>query len=154
MTMTRRRLTLYLVLNALVSMLVTGIILVIYDRVSQKADCGTSEIVPTLVAGSVKADIVSVNGAGLLESESVMLQNNGTQPLVLTGWTLRNSRGSSYTFPQLTVYPGGTVQVLTRSGVDSAAELFWQRSAPAWESGELAALYDTRNIARAFYRVP
>jgi hypothetical protein len=152
--MTRRRLVFYLLLNALVSVLVTGAILFFYDRANHKTDCGTSETVPTLASGGVNADIISVTGAGALASESVSIQNNGDSALLLTGWALKDSQGSIYTFPQLTLYPGGTVQVHTGPGTDTAADLYWQRSAPVWESGELAALYDTQNIARAFYRVP
>jgi hypothetical protein len=152
--MTRRRLVLYLLLNVLVSVLVSGTILFFYDRANHKTDCSTTEIIPTLASGSVKADIVSITGAGALSSESVVIQNNGDAALLLTGWTLKDSQGSTYTFPQLTIYPGGMVQVHTRPGVDTAADLYWGRSEPVWESGELAALYDTQNIARAFYRVP
>jgi hypothetical protein len=152
--MTRRRLVLYLLLNALVSVLVSGAILFYYDRANHKTDCSTTEIIPTLASGSVNADIVSVTGAGALASESVIIQNNGDAALLLNGWTLKDSQGSTYTFPQLTLYPGGTVQVHSGPGTDSAADLYWGSSAPVWQSGELAALYDTKNIARAFYRVP
>jgi hypothetical protein len=72
----------------------------------------------------------------------------------LTGWTLKNNLGVSFTFPQLLLFPGGSVQVHTKSGSDTAADLYWQLSEPVWSSGELAALYDDRNIARSFYRVP
>jgi len=153
-TMTRRRLVLYLLLNALVSVLVSGAILFFYDRANQKTDCGTSEIIPTLVFGSLNADIVSVTGAGVLASESIIIQNNGDAALLLTGWALKDSQNSIYTFPQLTLYPGGTVQVHTGMGTDTSADLYWRRSEPVWESGELAALYDPQNIARAFYRIP
>ena len=152
--MTRRRLVLYLLLNALVSVLVTGAILFFYDRANHKTDCGTSETIPTLAPGGVNADIVSVTGAGVLASEFVVVQNNGETALVLSGWTLKDSQGITYTFPQLTLYPGGTVQVHTKPGTDTAADLYWGRSAPVWESGELAALYDAQDLARAFYRVP
>ncbi len=152
--MTRRRLVLYLLLNALVSVLVSGAILFFYDRTNHNPDCGTSETVPTLASGGVHTDIVSVTGAGVLASESVVIQNNGKAALLLTGWTLKNSQGSTYTFPQLTLYPDGTVQIHTGSGTDTASDLYWQRSTPVWESGELIALYDTQNIARAFYRIP
>jgi micrococcal nuclease len=110
--------------------------------------------VPTLPSVSVNADIVSVTGAGSLTSESVIIQNNGDAPLLLTGWTLKDSQGSTYIFPQLTLYPAGAVQVHTGPGTDTAADLYWQRSAAVWKSGELVALYDAQNIARAFYRVP
>jgi hypothetical protein len=153
-TMTRRRLVLYILLNALVSALVSGAILFYYDRANHKTDCATSETVPTLASSGVNAEIVSVTGAGVLASESVTIQNNGDTKFLMTGWTLKDSQGSTYTFPQLTLYPGGTVQVHTGPGTDTAADLYWQRSEPVWESGELASLYDTQNIARAFYRIP
>jgi len=152
--MPRRRLVLYLLLNALVSALVTGAILFFYERANNKPDCGTGETIPTLASGSVKADILGVSGAGVLASEAVTIQNNGDAPLLLTGWTLKDGQGSIYTFPQLTLYPGGTVQVHTKPGTDTAADLYWQLSAPVWKSGVLVALYDTQNIARAFYRIP
>ncbi len=152
--MTRRRLVLYLLLNALVSIVVSGAILFIYDRAYHKTDCGTGVTIPTLVADDVKIDIVSISGTGVLASETVVIQNNGSETVLLTGWTLKDNEGNIYTFPQLSLYPGGTVQVHTGSGKDTASDLYWQRSSPVWESGILAALYDTQNIARAFFRVP
>jgi hypothetical protein len=152
--MTRRRLVLYLLLNAFVSALVTGTILFFYDRLNQKTDCGTIETVPTLLSVGVNADIVSVSGAGVLANETVVIQNNGDVALLLTGWTLKDNQGSIYIFPQITLYPGGTVQVHTGPGTDTASDLYWQRTAPVWKSGELVALYDTQNIVRSFYRVP
>jgi hypothetical protein len=145
---------LYLLLNALVSVLVSGTVLFFYDRAIHKTDCSTSETIPTLPSGSVKADIVSVGGAGALASETVILQNNGDTALLLTDWTLKDGQGSIYTFPELTLYPGGIVEVHSGPGTNTAADLFWGLSAPVWKSGELVALYDTQNIARAFYRIP
>ena len=106
--MSRRRMVLYLLLNALVSVLVSGTVLFFYDRATHKTDCSTSETIPTLPSGSINADIVSVSGAGALASEAVIIQNNGDTAFLLTGWTLKDSQGSTYTFPQLTLYPGGT----------------------------------------------
>jgi competence protein ComEC len=145
---------LYLLLNALVSVLVSGTVLFFYDRATHTPDCSTSETIPTLPPGSVNADIVSVGGAGALVAETVILQNNGDTPLLLTGWTLKDGQSSTYTFPQLTLYPGGIVEVHSGTGTNTAADLFWGLTAPAWRSGELVALYDTQNIARAFYRIP
>ncbi len=93
-------------------------------------------------------------GPGALASETVILQNNGSDALILTGWTLKDGQGSTYTFPEITLYPGGMVQVHSGPGTNTAADLFWGLTAPVWKSGELVALYDTQNIARAFYRIP
>jgi hypothetical protein len=152
--MTRRRLVLYLLLNALVSLLVSVTILYFYDRANRKTDCDPGGIAATNVPGGVVAKIVSVTAAGVLENEAIVIQNQGEQALPLSGWTLKDSQGSSFSFPALTLYPGGSIQVHTKTGTDTAADLFWGRVEPVWESGELAALYDSQNIARAFYRVP
>ena len=152
--MTRRRLVLYILLNALVSILVSGAVLYFYERANHKTDCGTIEVIPTLSSGSVKAEILSVIGAGVIADESVVIRNNGDVSLLLTGWTVKDNQGDVYTFPQLTLYPDGTVQLHTGPGIDTASDLFWQRTTPVWNSGDLVALYDTHNIARAFYRIP
>jgi hypothetical protein len=152
--MSRSRTVLYLLLNVLVSILVSGTVLFFYDRAIHANDCSTSETIPTLPSGSVNADIVSVGGAGALASETIILQNNGSDALILTGWTIKDGQGSVYTFPEITLYPRGIVQVHSGSGTNTAADLFWGLTAPVWKSGELVALYDTHNIARAFYRIP
>jgi hypothetical protein len=152
--MTRRRLVLYLLLNALVSLLVSVTILYFYDRANRKTDCDPGGIAATNVPGGVAAEIISVASAGVLENESIVIQNQGDQALPLSGWTLKDSQGSIFTFPELTIYPGGSIQVHTKPGTDTAADLFWGRAEPVWQSGELAALYDSQNIARAFYRIP
>jgi hypothetical protein len=145
--MTRRRLILYLLLNALISALVTGTILFLYDRFGRPESPGG-------IGTETGVMIAGVSGAGATEIEVVTLQNVGTQSVVLTGWTLRDSAGTTYTFPQLTLYPGGTVQVHTIEGSDTVTDLYWGRSDPVWEPGELTVLYDTQGLARAFYRIP
>jgi hypothetical protein len=92
-------LVLYLLLNALVSALVSGAILFYYDRANHKTDCSTNGTIPTLPSGSVNANILSVTGAGALASESVAIQNNGDAGLLLTGWTLKDGLGSIYALP-------------------------------------------------------
>ena len=152
----RRRLVYYLLINIFVSALVTGTIIYFYDR-AHRADCSTALPSATTVApgdGTVNVNIAGVIGAGTLADEQIIVQNDGSQELVLTGWYLKDDKGVTYIFPQLTLYPGAKVQVHTKSGADNLPDLYWGRTAPVWTSGELAALYDTQNIARAFYRVP
>jgi hypothetical protein len=159
--MTGRRVVFYLLLNILVSALVTGSILFFYDR-SHQADCAVPPGLSTLpgstalspITGGVKLNIVSIIGAGTAGSEMVVIQNVGSEALVLTGWQLKDSQGDAYTFPQLTLYPRGTLQVHTAVGQDSAVDLYWGRSSPVWTTGQLATLYDVSGAARAFYPVP
>jgi hypothetical protein len=149
----RRRLINYILLNVFVSALMTGTILFFYDRLSRN-NCATSLPATTPVADGIRAEILSVAGAGIADSEVVTIKNDGSDPLILTGWYLRDAQGLTYTFPQITLHPGATLKIHTGSGHDTAADLFWGRSNPTWSSGELAALYDIQNVARAFYRVP
>ena len=151
----RRRLVYYLLINIFVSALVAGSIIFYYDR-NHPVECPATLITATGPSGTagVNVSMVGVIGAGALADERIIIQNVGTQQLDLTGWHLTDAQGNAYTFPQLTLFPGGKVQLHTVAGQDSPTDLFWGRSTPIWFSGELAALYDTQNIARAFYRVP
>jgi len=152
----RRRPVHYIFINIVVSALVTGTLIFLYDRLRPN-DCPTTlPEASTLSPGSsdLNVNIVGILGAGTLDDEQIIIQNNGSQEVLLTGWYLKDDKGATYTFPQLTLYPGATVQVHTKAGTDKLPDLYWVRSAPVWTSGELAALYDTQNIARAFYRVP
>jgi hypothetical protein len=149
----RRRLLYYILLNVLVSALVSGTILLFYDRLYRK-NCDTTLPSTTLAPDGIRAEILSVASAGTADSEAVTIKNDGSTPLILTGWYLRDAQGLTYTFPQVTLHPGAALTVHTGPGHDTAADLYWGRSSPVWASGELAALYDTQNVARAFYRVP
>jgi len=151
----RRRLVYYLLINIFISTLVAGSILYYYDR-NHHVECPATLVTattPSETAG-INVSMVGVIGAGTLADERIIIQNNGTQELDLTGWHLTDDQGNSYTFPQLTLFQGVKVQLHTTAGQDTPSDLYWGRSAPVCVSGELAALYDGQNIARAFYRVP
>ena len=151
----RRRLVYYLLINIFVSTLAAGSIIFYYDR-NHHVECPAVLVTPTVPPGTagINVNMVGVIGAGTLTDERIIIQNNGTKELDLTGWYLTDNQGNSYTFPQLTLFPGVIVQVHTTAGQDTPSDLYWGRAAPVWTSGELAALYDIQNIARAFYRIP
>jgi hypothetical protein len=151
-----RRLIYYLLLNIFVSAIVTGTIIFFYDHARQSA-CNTNLSNAAVVppgAQDVNVNLAGVIGAGTITDELIILRNDGNESIILTDWYIKDSKGLTYTFPQLTLYPGGKVQVHSKSGTDKLPDLFWGRTASVWTSGELAALYDSKNIARAFYRVP
>ena len=155
--MTRRRWIYFLLLNILVSATVTGVLLYFYDR-SGRMDRlpAVPVLTPAAAASPVNAnmEILSLVGAGTASSEIIVLRNNGADPLVLTGWTLRDGDGNMFTFPLYSIPTGGTVQIHTVIGADTVSDLYWGRSSPVWQSGELAALYDPGGTARAFYKIP
>jgi hypothetical protein len=132
--MTRRRWIYFLLLNILVSAIVTGMLLYFYDRYG-RADCLSAAPMPTLAAAAspvtATVDILSLVGAGTVSSEIIVVRNNGADPLVLTGWTLRDGDGNIFTFPLYSLPAGGTVQIHTVIGADTVSDLYWGRSSPS-----------------------
>lgn len=152
----------FLLLNVLVSACVTGTILFWYDRnyraLSQPA---VSQALPG--AGSnpgaelqtdIPVKISSVVGAGTLDSEIVVVKFEGEGQLDLASWQLKDEDGNTFTFPKLTLYPNGAVQVHTLSGTDTVIDLYWGIGEAAWSPGENARLFDAQGNLRAVYRVP
>jgi hypothetical protein len=151
--MSRRQWIYFLLLNVLVSAVVTGAILYFYDR-SHRSENPSTVSTSDLVPAAVKVDIVSVIGAGTVSSEIVVIKNSGAETFNLNGWTLKDVDGHIYTFPSFTIYPSSTVQVHTVSGTDTFSDVYWNINTSVWQSGESATLYDLQGNARAFYRIP
>jgi len=163
--MDRRRLLLYLLLNAFISACVTGAILFWYDRNYRTA--ALSPVQPAPVSNSdsasqptfnpevdIPVEIVSIIGAETLSAEWVIVRNAGAESLNLAGWQLKDSDRNVFTFPNLTLNSGGAVQIHTIAGTNTVIDLYWGLSDSVWESGEEAALLDPSGNVRAVYQVP
>lgn len=162
--MDRRRLILYLLLNAFISACVTGAILFWYDR-NYRATA-LSSVPPASISNNLSApqtfspqvdipvEIVSIVGAGTLNAEWVVVRNAGTEPLSLAGWQLKDSNRNVFTFPNLTLNSGGAVQIHSTSGTNTVIDLYWGETEPVWQSGEEAQLLDPSGNLRAVYNVP
>jgi hypothetical protein len=165
--MGRRNLILYLLLNVFISACVAGAILFWYDQNYRSAALSplqpparlveSSETVSrptTALADDVSVKIVSVVGAGFLDAESVTIRNEGEASLNLSGWQLKDSDKNIFTFPNLTLNPGGAVRIHTGPGTANVIDLYWNAAASVWESGEEAQLFDPHGNQHAVYAVP
>ncbi len=114
----------------------------------------TSTATQTQIGQEPQVIIETVIGAGSLENERVVLLRTGDGELSLAGWQLEDGTGKVYTFPQLTLYKGGAINLNTRSGEDTVVDLFWGLTSAIWRSGKTVSLYDARNQLRASYTVP
>lgn len=160
--MDRRRLVYYLALNIFVSACVTSAILFWYDRnyraitqpaVQQVSSSGNG--VPTAdLQTDIPVKISSVIGAGTVNAEIAVVKFEGEGQLNLAGWQLKDDDGNTFTFPQLTLYPNGAVQVHSISGTDTVIDLYWGLRDPIWQAGEDAKLFDPQGNLRAVYPVP
>ncbi|WP_396612674.1 lamin tail domain-containing protein [Haloferax sp. S1W] len=84
---------------------------------------------------SVAADAPG-NDNDNLNEEYVTLRNSGTERLDLSGWTLSDAAGASYTFADGTELPAGeTLTLYTGSGTDTQNEVYWGRSSAVWNNG-------------------
>jgi hypothetical protein len=159
--MNRRSLTLYLILNVLVSACVTSAILYWYDR-NYRAVTLPQGAAPTESIGAAtplrvvqgQVQIVSVIGGGSLNAEAVVVKYNGEGQLDLTGWHLKDGAGHSYTFPPFRLFKDGAVQVHTQSGTNTAIDLFWGQRQAVWQSGQAVLLTNPDGQVQDSYPVP
>lgn len=107
---------------------------------------------PALQQGVVT--ISSVIGAGDPASERVVVSYLGEGELSLFNWRLQDMQGNTFTFPQLTLFKDGAVNVYTRAGVNTVVDLYWAREDPVWETGEIVTLINEQENVQATYRVP
>lgn len=161
--MDRRKLVYYLLLNVFVSATVTSGILFWYDRnyravsqpaVQQSANSGAEPVSTLNPQTDIAVKISSVVGAGTLTSEIVVVKFDGEGQLDLSSWQLKDESGNTFTFPNITLYPNGAVQVHTITGTDTVIDLYWGMGDAIWSSGENARLFDAQGNLRAVYRVP
>ncbi len=84
-------------------------------------------------------ELVQVLNPGEITSEQVEIRNQGGE-INLLGWTLADSEGNTYTFPEVRLVPGSVIRVLTRSGTNTPGFLYWNLNTPVWEAGETVTL--------------
>lgn len=70
-----------------------------------------------------------------LNDEYIVLENTGTRPLDLTGWSVTDEAGHAYTFPSgFALDSGARVTLHTGSGTDSSSDLYWSSGSAIWNN--------------------
>jgi len=78
-----------------------------------------------------------------LNDEYIIIRNLGDTAMSLTGWQLVDLVGHTFTFPEFSLNPGGTITVYTGSGTNTATALYWGSGSPIWNNDhDTAYLYD------------
>lgn len=163
--MTLKKLFPYLVLNVVVSALAMLAVLLIWNSLHPKPEfieapissdsdpsAPVSSTVPPLEEKTV--EIQSIFLPGEYGYEKLSLKNVSADPVELTGWRVTNSKGDSFTFPALTLYPNGAVDVYSSAGINTAVALYWNHDQAVWLTGETASLLDSAGNVRSTYSVP
>lgn len=163
-----KRLIPYIILNILVSAATTWGVLTWWNNTHSPitptpSPVATAAVIvptsalpnPTPFPPGVKMiEIGEVTGAGDIANETILLRRVGEGELRLNGWRLDDSRGHSFTFPDIVLYKGGAVRVFTRSGNSTVNELYWGLKEAAWTPGKTVSLYDDQGIIRATVPIP
>jgi len=117
----------------------------------------TPTLRPTLTlpptATNAKVEIAEVIGAGQITSEGITIRNNGNN-VNLKGWTIETSSGNVYTFAERILFSNGLVTVYSRVGQDTAIALFWNRTQPGFQPGDVVTLKDNNGKVQGSYRLP
>jgi LysM repeat protein len=101
-----------------------------------------------------RLEIRGVDGAGILDRETVRLLNTGGLA-AMAGWTLDDGQGKVYRFPDgFTLYNRGAVSLHTQTGTDTAIDLYWGQSAAVWISGKVMSLRDDRGTVQSTFTIP
>lgn len=103
-------------------------------------------------SASVRLD--SVMGVGDLNTERVFLRHTGFGEVPLAGWKIEDERGHVYTFPELTLFGEGGVNVYTKAGSNTVVDLFWGLDRAVWQSGVKVILRDAQGNVRDTYNIP
>jgi hypothetical protein len=71
-----------------------------------------------------------------LNDEYLVFENTGTETLDLSGWTIADEAGHTYTIPEgVTLAPGEQLTLFSGSGTNTQTELFWGADGALWNNG-------------------
>ncbi|HSN93439.1 MAG TPA: lamin tail domain-containing protein [Anaerolineaceae bacterium] len=104
--------------------------------------------------GELNLLIGGVFGAGDLQTEYVLIKNQGKATANLLNWNLQGKRGQNYSFPDLRLAQNGTVKIFTKTGTDTVLELYMKSDASLWQQGDILTLKDANGKVQTTFQVP
>jgi hypothetical protein len=120
---------------------------------------GSSEIesaaTPTLalpaIANDFQMEIVEVMSPGDITAEGVVIRNHGGT-IDITSWTLSDTQGNTFTFPEQLLFSNASLTIFTRVGQDTPVSLYWGLSQAVWgEPGDIVILIDMDGVVQAVF---
>ncbi|MFC1960300.1 LysM peptidoglycan-binding domain-containing protein [Chloroflexota bacterium] len=120
------------------------------DALAEETPVPTVTLAPT--AEDALVVVTEVLGADDVTSEGVFLQNQGGL-VDLEGWTLYDTQGNIYTFPDFRLFGGSGVTVFTRVGENTPVALFWGETRAVFQAGDVVSLADASGVVQSTFRV-
>jgi competence protein ComEC len=107
----------------------TGVAGSLERETADETEVGGSLAIQELTADAPGDDRTNLNG------ETVVFTNTGETALDLSGWTVRDDSGRTYTVPNGTsIAPGETLTLYTGSGTNTQTALYWGSNSPIWNN--------------------
>lgn len=112
----------------------------------------TATLIPTLAPEQLKIEVTQIISPGDITQEGIEIRNISGGVIEIGGWTLSDSRGNTYTFPDYQMFEGRRVVVYTRGGVSTPLALFWGLPSAIWgDPNEVAIIRDAEGNLQARY---
>lgn len=111
----------------------------------------TVTLPPTAVNAQVT--ITQVLNPNDVTAEGVEIRNNG-DVVDLTGWTISDGQGNTYTFGQKRVFTNGLITLYSGVGQETPIAVYWGRTTPVWQPGMVVTLTDADGVVQSTFRVP
>ncbi|MFA1610902.1 lamin tail domain-containing protein [Halobellus rubicundus] len=112
------------------------------DALATTTAPATATATPLADGGSGPLEVVEVHADAAgndhenLDDEYVTFRNAGEAALDLSGWTVADAAGHTYTVPDGTVLdPGAELTLRTGSGTDTETTLYWGADGAVWNNG-------------------
>jgi hypothetical protein len=122
--------------------------------VTLPADSGSEPLDEDIEVVPEVLEIERVIGIGELDTERVIIQHIGEKEISLLNWQIQDQNGHIFTFPALTIFKGGNVNIFTRKGTSTVVDLYWGLDEAIWQAGEKAFLLDPQGEVKAVYTIP
>ena len=115
----------------------------------------TAVVAGTNLPNTNQITITQVVRPGDITAEGVALHNtSATDTIDLSGWTLNDGAGHSYTFPTFRLFPNGDLLINTRAGSNTPRVLFWGLSSAVWGTpGAQVLLKDASGAVQVTFTV-
>ena len=98
-------------------------------------------------------EIIEAMGLGDITAEGIRLQNMG-ENVNLSEWSLTDSAGNRFTFPEFWTASQSDFVIYTRSGTDTHSVFFWNQDQPRFQAGDTLTLRDHRGEIQASLSIP
>jgi hypothetical protein len=97
--------------------------------------------------------ILDITDIGDITAEAVEIENTG-DTVNFTGWTLRDSDGNIFTFPEQFLFSHARVTLYTRAGRNTAIAFYWGLDEAQFEPGELVTLANSEGVVQFSFTIP